>query len=432
MKKGVLALLIIAMALAAAFYLHRLSVVGDQLARAADTLSSYGRLSWESVWIDPRGRATVRRLEFQPTGASDPVRADSLVLINGDLSALTALRSRPRQSTDRQQWSFYLRGLRLPIATQMASWRLDVLGLILPFRADACAGLEDVTLGDLLALDYGRLEVDLDVSATIEGEHAEFDFQAAARGLAETSQRWQLDQFSWLRQWNGTSIPLDKGRLVAVDYRLRDLGLLRRIDQACQPPEDGRDRLRARQFRAWLRGWSDLGLEPNGIAQAAFQHYLQNPGSAVSLRLRPAEELPLADVTQAFDRDLIQRLEMSYALDDGPFVDLELNEVPSTAIEAPPSSEEEEAQTTGILRSEDKQERTIVVGRPPGWVSVPLEALDQHLGDLIRIDFVDGTQLTGRLEGLGEDQLDLQTQNRMGQFIRPVPLAEITAIEVRP
>ncbi len=95
-------------------------------------------------------------------------------------------------------------------------------------------------------------------------------------------------------------------------------------------------------------------------------------------------------------------------------------------------SEEEEAQTTGILRSEDKQERTIVVGRPPGWVSVPLEALDQHLGDLIRIDFVDGTQLTGRLEGLGEDQLDLQTQNRMGQFIRPVPLAEITAIEVRP
>jgi len=445
MKKWLLGMALLVSASAAVIYLQRLSEVNDQLARIAASLSDYGRLSWDSVLIDPRGRAIVRRVEFQPSGELDLIRADSLVLIDGNLAGLAPLEPARLESSQIGQWAFELRGLRLPIGPLVSSWRLEPLGLIVPFRSRGCdisngsdgpsdpGHFDGITLGDLVALGYGRLELDLELDIEQRGNRTALELRAEVDNLGETRQHWELQDLVVPDTARSAAEFLGAGLLRQVDYRIRDRGLLSRLDPYCHPtPAEDRAEFNNARFQSWLRAWSDLGLEPSGIAQAAFQHYLENPDESVAFRARPERALPLADLDESLDRNLIQEMRPSFALDDGHFLPLALNEVPVTAVVAPPRASSDEAPTTQILRSESNVESTIVVGRPPAWRRIERASLEEHIGDLLRIDFIDGTQLTGRLAGLGEGQIDLQTQNRMGEFIRPIALDDVAAIEARP
>lgn len=429
MKKWLIRLFLLLLVVLSVLYWQRVATVNQLLEQVASELADYGRLSWGSVIIDPRGRAIVGQVEFRPHREPGTIRVETMTLRSGDLIELIPLRHSPERPRIPERWFLDLEGLRLPIGPQVSGWQLESLGLLVPFRSRSCPGFERPSLGDLLKLDYGRLLMDMRLEAIATQDLLQIDLDLDIQGLSETRQRWELSWSSLILEPNDLQALLADGSLRAVDYRIQDRGLLSRLDAACVPPGTS-DNLQAAQFRAWMRAWSDLGLEPGSIVQAAFRHYLEQPSAAVSISARPDRTLPLSDFQGPLDAELIQTLNFSFAIAEGPFVSLELREVPSTRIIAPPRPAEDP--TTSVLRSEDNERTTITVGRPPDWERIQPDTIGEHVGHQVRIDLIDGSQLTGRIAGLNEDQVELLTQSRMGEFIRPVPMSDIIAIEVRP
>lgn len=430
MKKWLIRLFLVLLALLAALYWQRVSAIGQQLERVASELADYGRLSWGSVIIDPRGRAIVANVEFRPHREPGTIRVESMTLRSSDLIELLPLRTNPDRPRIPGQWFLALEGLHLPIGPQLSDWPLESLGLLLPFRSRACPGFERPMLGDLIKLGYGRLVMDLWLEARSTQDLLQIDLDAEIHGLGSTRQHWELAVPPSIMAPGDLQALLAGGSLRAVDNRIQDRGLLRRLDAACAAASGDSSDLGAAQFRAWMRAWTDLGLEPGGIVQAAFRHHLEQPSAAVSISARPEGALPLSDLQGPLDAELIKALNFGFAIDEGPVVSVDLREVPSTRVRPPPPRPQ--APTTSVLRSEDNERRTITVGRPPEWERIQHGRAGEHIGQQVRIDLIDGTQLIGRIAGVEGDQLALMTQSRIGEFVRPVPMSDIISIEVRP
>ncbi|SRR6056297_617456 len=430
MKKWLIRLFLVLLVLLAALYWQRVSTIDQQLERVASGLADHGRLSWGSVIIDPRGRAIVGNVEFRPHREPGTIRAESMTLRSSDLIELLSLRPDPDRRRLPDQWFLDLEGLHLPIGPQLSDWSLESLGLLLPFRSRACPGFERPGLGDLIRLGYGRLIMDLRLEARSTRDLLQIDLVAEIQGLGNTQQHWELTGSPSIMEPGDLQALLADGSLRTVDYRIEDRGLLRRLDAACAAATEDSGDPGAAHFRAWLRAWSDLGLEPGNIVQAAFRHHLEQPSAAVSISARPESTLPLSSLQSPLDAELIKSLNLAFAIDEGPLVPVELREVPSTRVSpSPPPAEEP---TTSVLRSEDNETTTITVGRPPEWERIQHGEVAEHTGSQVRIDLIDGTRLIGRIAGLEGDQLALMTQSRIGEFVRPVPMSDIISIEVRP
>ena len=431
MKKWLIRLFAVSLIAAALVYWHRVSVINGQLESLAAELTEYGQLSWESLIFDPRGRALVGNLSFRPHREPAAIRVESMILRSTDLQRFTPLLADPDAPGATRSWSIDLIGLRLPIGQQVSDWPLEKLGLLLPFRSRACPGLERPTLGDLIQLGYGQLEMDIILAGLFIDDHLQIDVNAEIKELSNARQRWELAWSEPKTQMDDLKALLAEGSLRELDYQIQDRGLLQRLDAACASgAEAAGDGLDNTQFRAWMRAWSDLGLEPNGIAQAAFRYHLEAPSSPVLISARPDQALPMSDLRSSTDADLLQALNLGFAIADGPRVSLNLKKVPTTRAAAVPVPVAEE--TTGILRSENDEESIIAVGRPPGWEQIPLDAISDHIGYRVRIELIDGTRIAGRIAGIDGEQMALLSQSRMGEFVRPLPILDIAAIEVRP
>ncbi len=186
-------------------------------------------------------------------------------------------------------------------------------------------------------------------------------------------------------------------------------------------------------FSAWLRAWSDNGLQPSALAQAGYRHYLQQPSARIAVKLRPEQPIALAQLRDVWTGDLIQALNLKFSINDGPDVALTTDRVRSTRIAPRPEPEPPSEQEVPVRSSAaDAENPTIVVGRVPEWQAIAAPDAGAHIGDQARISLLDGSRLSGRIAGVDEEQLQLVTRSRQGEFTRPLNLAEISSIEVRP
>lgn len=431
MTKWLIRLIALLLIVAAVLYWLRVSAVDDRLERLASDLAAFGQLSWGSVVIDPRGRVIVGDVAFRPDQEPDTIRIGTMTLGSNDWTSLQPASPDIQGQTTADRWTAELEEVRFPIGSQVSGWSLEWLGLMVPLRASACAGFKHPTLGDLIKLGYGRIQLDAKLTVQAMDDAFAFDLELDVRDLSKSRMRWELTQSSSVRSLEDLPAMVDTAALRSLDYEISDRGLLQRLDAACTAPtEVSVSGSIDPRFKSWLKTWNDLGLEPGSIVQAGFRHHLEQPESAVSISARPKDAIPLSDLRDSIDRDMIQALNLSFSIADGPGIAVTLQNVASTR--EPPAPTPVAVDTTSILRSENDTETTIVVGRPPDWTPILLNTLPDHIGARVRIDFLDGTQMTGQIAGLSEGQLELLTQSRMGEFVRPIPLDKILAIAVRP
>jgi len=125
-------------------------------------------------------------------------------------------------------------------------------------------------------------------------------------------------------------------------------------------------------------------------------------------------------------------LNLSFAIDNGPELELVTRAVHSTRPATQPTEENEPSQQLAIRRSTDMTETTIVVGPAPSWQAISAAQIMDHDGAQARITLLDGSRMRGRIAGVEEARLQLLIRSLQGEFVRPLELAAIESIEVRP
>jgi len=434
MKRLLISILLLAILAAAAIYLYSTFRIHQQLDRAASTLSRLGILNWGSVWLDPRGRVIIRRIEFRPRGGPDAIRIDTLAIRSTSLKGMLELAPALDRGELPRQAGLSVTGLRLPMNPALADLDMARLGLVLPLRTRGCEQFETLRLGDLLELDYGLLDLDARLDYRVSDRQLTIDQAIRTRQLSAIEQHFEIVDQAPIERIEDLMGLLDQGALRRLNYRFEDLGLIDRLNQRCEEfaglaPEDRLDA----HFRSWMRAWTDQGLAPTAIVQAGYRHYLEQSPARLSVRFRPESPMPIVDLIESAPASLVQDLKPSFSVNDGPDIELALERVRPTLEPALPAIDESN-ETEVPVRSPvgEPDTPTIVVGQAPGWQEIDPSDLASHLGDQARLRLADGSQVSGQLVAVGEDGIELRFRSRSGEFTRPIFLRDIETIEIRP
>jgi hypothetical protein len=434
MRRLVIGILSLAILAAGAIYLYSTFRVHQQLDRAASSLNQFGTLDWGSVWLDPRGQVIIRRIEFRPHGGPDAIRIDTLAIRSTNLDRMLELAPALNRGELPPRAGLSLSGLRLPMNPLLADLDMARLGLILPLRTRGCDEFEQLRLGDLLELDYGLLDLDAKLDYRVIDRRLTIEQTILTRQLSSIEQRFEIDYIEPIDGLDDLSALLQQGTLRTLDYSFEDLGLIERLDRNCAEFAElsPADRLDA-HFQAWVRTWTDQGLAPTPIVQAGYRHYLEQSPTRLSIRFRPETPIPLPRLIDSAPASLVDDLNLAFSVGDGPDIELALDRVRSTR-PAPVAVIEESNETEVEVTSPvgEPENPTIVVGQSPGWEQIEMSEAPGHLGDRARLRLADGSEVSGELISVSEEQIELRFRSRSGEFTRPIPRREVETIEVRP
>ncbi|MEN1727079.1 MAG: hypothetical protein AAGJ52_01440 [Pseudomonadota bacterium] len=434
MKKVLFLILLLAVVASASFYWYSTQRISEQLERVAGGLEAVGRLRWDSVTLDPRGRAIINNLAFLPAGERDEIRIRSLTLITNSLPGLLEIAPMISRGQLPSHAGFRLSGLRLPLNPLLADLKLETLGLLPPLRSRGCGLSESLTIANLIEIGYVQLDIDADLNYWTSGNDLHLELKAESLGLSRISHDLNLMHAYPLTTLDSLVELLKSGYLLRLDYQFEDQGITDRLDQYCAG-EDSSAALafRERHFEAWRRAWTDEGLAPTPIVEAAYQHFLEQRSAALGIKIRPEAPIPVNGLNTAEIVDLLPALNLSFSIAQGPDIELSTQRVASTRPAAPVVDEMDDEVEVQV-RSADTAatDSTIVLGRSPGWNRIELSAAGDHIGDQARILLEDGVELTGRIMAVDSGNLQLLTRSRQGEFTRPLRLDSIIVIEIRP
>ncbi len=201
--------------------------------RIASQLSSYGRLSWGPVWLDPRGRAIIRDLAFLPHQDRAAVRIESISIRSTSLPGLLEMAPALSQGQLPAQAGLTVTGLRLPMNPMFSDWRMESTGLLLPLRSRGCGAYENMTIGQLIDLDYGQLIIGARLDYRISGDRLHIEMQTLTQGLSQIEQHWELLHSKAIERISDLQGVFEDGYLIDLDYGFQDRGLIEQLQTQC-------------------------------------------------------------------------------------------------------------------------------------------------------------------------------------------------------
>ena len=442
MKKFVFiifSLALLALASGATLYWLSTQRIHHQLDRFADQVSSIGQLSWGQIVITPAGRAIISDLTFRPQHSRDSIRADQTTIRSGSLPQLLQLAPRLSQGEIPRQMSLTIETLRLPILDLFSDLSLEQTGLLLPLRTQGCEGFEQMRIEQLLDLNYGQLFTDATLSYQITEDRIQLTLEIQSDDLSEITLRTELEASQPINQLDQLSGLLDGSHLLSFDYQFRDNGIVARLDAACSNQLASQSSANLvvsakieNHLGAWLRTWTNHGLQPSALVQAGYRYFLERDRALIAIKAQPDPAIPISEILGNEINDFIQDLNLSFAIDNGPELELVTRAVRSTRPAIQATEENEPSQQLAIKRSTDMTESTIVVGPAPSWQAISAAQIMDHDGAQARITLLDGSRMRGRIAGVEEARLQLLIRSLQGEFVRPLELAAIESIEVRP
>ena len=435
MKRLALVTLILTVLGAAIAYWHITSQVDDRLNALSGQLSPIGQLTWSTIRLDPRGRVTIDGIDFRPHDHRDRLRIERLTVDVGHLAALVQL----DRMIDSRRWPSELivnaAGLYLPVNPKVDAWTRAILPPqhwisagcpeIDPFRFFAFAelGVWELTGRARFAYRYREEKRILELSA-----HVGFDRLV---DLDLTTQL-QLDaQDLRSRQPFIQRAALDRAR-ITVGNR----GLLGRLSDFCSKrtgltPEQ----FRTLHVRSWEGDWQERGLQPGHLVLAGYRHFLEHP-KTLRLDFDPEPAVELTDLPMRLGNE---ELDAAFSVNDGTPVDLRVDRIAPirsrTVLSPPPDSPGSEPVEESSVVSVPEPPLTIpgrTFGPAPQWQVIEPNRAEEFIGGRIRLELADGSSYSGRLVGVDDEHLHLSIRNRLGQFVRPLPRAEMTRVEIRP
>lgn len=409
-------------------YWHVVGQIEDRLETLAGRVAPVGQLSWSSIRVDPRGRASIEALRFQPHNQRDRLSLERLTVDAGGLRALLQLDRVLDSGRLPAALSVAAEGLSLPVNQQVDTW----LAAFLPPQAWIAAGCPsidpfryynlgelgwwDLTIDAQLSYQYLELAEQLELRGRVQVHHLvegrlSADLSMPPEGLA-------LDRNDPIAE----SAALNRARVTVTNRGFYE----RLLDYCANLTGLTRDQFRSAHLESWDERWQAFGLQPGNLVLAGYRHFLGQPDT-LSVALNPEPALGLAEITQRFD-PLWRRLGARFSINGGTDIEFRVDETlpvpaPASAETPPPEPADENTQSPIPGRT---------FGPAPQWQLIDLDRAGEYIGARIRLELIDGSLYSGHLISADGTSLHLSIRNRLGEIVRPLPRAEIARVEIRP
>jgi hypothetical protein len=401
----------------------------------AAELGEVGRLSWDQISLDPRGRIVVHRLQFRLHDSRDPIMADLLVIDGGSIFKLSTLGRDLERGRLPARVRITLSGLTVPVnraSDALFAW----FNPGLPFAAASCDSLSQEGLYGLGQLGITELKGELDYRNTWPDQNQllSVDARLDLNQVGQTQIRLQLRPGQSLSESVDWSLLLANAELVWAEFNFQDQGFYPALFKFCGgSDEQTMATHRSNHLEVWIERWQAFGLEPQPLVMAGYQHFLNRP-ETITLRFRPESALELGSLVASPMFVLLTETSGEFLFDEGiaaPLTFGQLMEVEASPEPDTPDSPTQAAEPIVLLPAA-VSDRQIVVGPAPGWQIIAVSQADRHIGKRAIIEMTDGERHSGRLVQVEDNQIFLSTQLPSGQFARAFEAAEIATMQVRP
>ena len=411
--KRLLSFLVITGIVAFAGYKAGVWYLADQrLKQARSALSDHGVVHRGQIGSGLAGTLVLEESAWEDFRLTQPVTIGKLVFDAGSpLSLLTTLLD-PKALPAR--WQVTAEGVNLALEPAMfRNWLEAQPGTQVtsepqkpPMLALACGpdARQQPGSGDLLRMGIDALAGDVTLNQTPDTLSLELN----AGDLGSLEARWPGGRIS----------PLSPGQVLQssdqpVEMTLRDAGLMRKLSAYCVR-ETGveREQWLANAARALESSLQARGYQPSRQLLALYRQWL-NEGGELAFDLQPGSPTLGIPVNKT-DADRVESWPVRWNGQRVPEVFLTAREIAEPAL--PPEALEP------VTPREDPEVRQ--------WYPEPLDAANNWQGRQVRVTLNNGNQVEGRLQRIGERELEVARIVGSGEVAYPILKRAITRFEV--
>lgn len=209
----------------------------------------------------------------------------------------------------------------------------------------------------------------------------------------------------------------------------RDRGFAERAIGYCVDQTDlTREAYLTQHLQEWQSVWARAGLTPGENLLEAYQQFLQEP-DRLQLKMTPTPTFDPGLLAQRPPLEWLGFLEINVAVNDRESVLVNLHAEPGSAI--PP----ENSTTPAPMREAPSPVDTSAslpppVSSEPERTPVPVSRLGEYINEPVQLIMRDGRELSGRIQGIERQWLQLQRYQSGGYYIQPVRLEDIAQAQI--
>jgi hypothetical protein len=383
------------------------------------------------------GSVSIEDVRLQPVGLTDVIPLEEIRIDTPGLGYLLSARSRLESGEYPERLQLRLRGLGLDLVSPMMSGleqflatAADVTGM----RAmPHCGGLRYLGPRQYRQFGYETLVMDITLGYQLEKllDRTVIKFDWITRDMASLESTITLaGGAAALKPGAGAAPQVSQVRAV-----YRDLSYMDRIKRYCAEASkiSVEDYVRAETEQddtAYAGSW---GFVPGPGLRAAYRQFLEKPGEVV-VEARPADGLDPKNLALYKPEDMIAMLNLSVQVNGTPVTDLSFRadatrEKPAATGEQAAPQPELAATSPPAAAPERASAAPAVPAEAPGYRSVNLATLPQHIGRELRVTAA-GKMRDGILAEVHGGNITLERPYAGGRMTFKVPLSHISKVEV--
>ncbi|WP_165857237.1 hypothetical protein [Marinobacter sp. JSM 1782161] len=432
MKRILLALIVVVAG--GAFFAHHqiTSRVEDQMDKAVQMASLYGRLTYEGVSVSPDGSVAVNQIDFYPHAISDQVHIDRVALETGNPWVLYNLKQKLRDGEVPDHLALRLEGITIdldgPLYRQMLAQKGEQS---FPSRLSlaGCGSEQTFSASEQLDMGYQQDVIDLTLAYQLNDSRDSLAFTLGADFRDQTNLQLNLaiDPGSSLEGSTALGAAAMGAALKSAKVTVDDNGFNMRSQEVCAERTDmDLAAFRTHHLQAWETVWAEYGMAPSDSLRQTYKTYFENPGSTLTLSIEPYPPLTSADRNLSQDPDYL-----SGRLNPKVGVDGHLKPFQITKAALPDKDDSATAQAAPQTSEPAVTEATTATRQPAADNTpkpLPLNALDDHRNQSVRITLTSGETVEGRIQGVEGQRLKLQRRMYGGNMVVPIQFSAIQAV----
>lgn len=408
------------------YYLNQWQEQVDEIARQVSMLG--GELEYREISINPQGDVSLEGVFFKVPMQPMVVRVDRVAIQTGGIMGVYQLDLDVKNERLPETLGFAFEGVRMTLSTLTDNASDSTFQQL---TAAGCGERQVFGEADYRAMGYREWVMDFQANYRVQGSGAQllFTAQTQLRDLYSLDMSVTLGLSAASRQLEDIAMAMTQAQFIEATMTYRDRGFAERaIDYCVEQTGLAREAYLARHLQEWQAVWEGAGLTPGENLRRAYQQFLQEP-DRLRLDMAPTPTFSPGLLAQRPPLEWLGFLDINVAVNDGEPVPVNFhaqtgNPRPDnndTATPLPDTPTRVNTATTSLPPP---------TRREPELTPVPVSALGEHIDEQVTITMRDGKVLSGRIQSIEREWLQLQRFQGGGYFVQPVRLEDIDRVHL--
>ncbi len=405
------------------YYLSQWQKQVDEVARQVSMLG--GELDYREISLDAQGNVNLEGVFFKVPMQPMVVRMDRVAVHTGGIMGVYQLDLDIKNERLPETLGISFEGVRMTLSTLTDNASDSTFQQL---TAAGCGERQVFSEADYRAMGYSEWVMDFNTRYRVQGSGAQLQFSAETHlhDMYSLEMTATVGLSAASRQLEDIAMAMAQAQFIEAMMEYRDRGFAARAVEYCREQTGlSREEYLAQHVRQWQAVWEQSGLTPGENLQRAYQQFLQAP-DRLRLDIAPTPTFNPGILAQRPPLEWLGFLDIEVAVNDREAVPVSFRGELSQALTA----DKVEAESSQTAPTQAATSLPPPINRAPEPTRIPLSALGEHIDEPLTIVMHDGRELSGRIQSIERDSLQLQRSHSGGYFIQPVRRDDIAHAQI--